>query len=825
MLNHQALRRSRSLDLHPAHFPNQIAGPGETRRPWHAYSRMVLWSAFFIAVWAGSSQPANAREPRTIGPHGATQELDIFGCQQIHPDQIRAGLERDTVYLLATRSSTLWPIWKSVTEDQITLGLQAAGFRDSRVEVHWSEVDRRPVIQIEEGTCYFNGPVTITGLEANAAEKLSGFLTSPPNSNTHPVSQAVDKQRSRPTWDIGQPTRFDRHGLDRLTKVIELGLAEQGLFKPRFRYTIATRPPEEGSDRHTAHLSLEITQTGPPGRLKQIEVEGLKEHSQQQILELAGLQLEQELTATQIREAARRLTDCGRFWNVQLNRHALPDSDQGIGLRISVVELPHAPPLNAELTDKQRTLQQLAAWINQLADGDDEVVIELSQTPPGSSKATFFLSPHNGWLIQFEGRLGGWHFDHALRISDTQTALYSPGRGVSFSARQLAFKPNIQVHMLPSRNPKTGEWKTAMTFGASIGSSPTKPSADSRAAAVCLMRESIIHGDDWQFEGDKLVLNTEHAHCVVDSTTGRPEQLQIQTDEADSWTFSLRTTPGALDARLAELEQLCPRESRQESALGFLIEEAAAARSAAPHSVTITADARRILAKLVQPVDARLDQEFMTPKATHEYRFFIPRPDVKPAGRASDFPAIPGHIIAAGLFPAGSWPWTLVRELGFAYSGRPDGAAEWQRVIRNSEQAGPIGHAVIAKLIDKLNPATANRIRQRGLNQLDSTGVARDFRLLLLERSAFSNAAEEIAQALRNLDDADYETLRNGLPDDWQPVLVNLRTQLKQARSDQIREATIQALADSSVTSIARVARQMLLPERTAEATDDTRRQ
>jgi hypothetical protein len=150
------------------------------------------------------------------------------------------------------------------------------------------------------------------------------------------------------------------------------------------------------------------------------------------------------------------------------------------------------------------------------------------------------------------------------------------------------------------------------------------------------------------------------------------------------------------------------------------------------------------------------------------------------------------------VFPRGSWPWTVSREMLLVLAGKPsESAAETSRIF-TSPDTGPVGFLACAGLLSYADEKMAATFARRGLRRLTADDFAKDARALLGGESATAGILKNLAANLRKLDDADVDALAAVLPPASAPGFRKLAAALR-ADADESLDEALRHLWDGSL--------------------------
>jgi len=277
------------------------------------------------------------------------------------------------------------------------------------------------------------------------------------------------------------------------------------------------------------------------------------------------------------------------------------------------------------------------------------------------------------------------------------------------------------------------------------------------------------------FEGDVLIRSNATLLVKLDSRSGRITEFRA-SDEKGPGTIQMRFEVGAFDhalerieTRTANLASLSDTNAPLSSAAAFLFEEAMSAKYVAPwlrsrmpaETVARLPDLLRQLklGEVLQPLNQLLAKPT---EPGGQADFMIPIDlELGEATRSDLIGLAVGWLLRRSdeLFPARSWPWTLLREASLTFQGKGRYTDQALTGIYESNETGPLGYLAVAQALSKLRPALAQKFASRGLERLSAADFRRDYRLFLAGDSVSSQCCQRLAATLRNMDEAQVVAL------------------------------------------------------------------
>jgi hypothetical protein len=289
------------------------------------------------------------------------------------------------------------------------------------------------------------------------------------------------------------------------------------------------------------------------------------------------------------------------------------------------------------------------------------------------------------------------------------------------------------------------------------------------APVACM---GLAHRGDFStwFEGDVLIRSNATMLVKLSSDTGRI--LEFRTaDGKGKGTVQIRFEPGAFDraeqriaAETASLPDVCDTNAPLSSAAAFLAEEMISSkylesflrsRMSAETAARLPGLLRQIkLGEVLEPLNQLLGDPAAW--AGDKVDFSIPLDlELGSATRSDLIGIVVGWLLrrSDALFPARSWPWTVLREASLTVQGKGRYTDQALTGIYESGETGPLGYLTVACALSKLKSPLVQKFAARGLERLSAADFRRDCRLFLAGNSISSQCCQRLAAALRDLDD------------------------------------------------------------------------
>jgi TPR repeat protein len=225
-----------------------------------------------------------------------------------------------------------------------------------------------------------------------------------------------------------------------------------------------------------------------------------------------------------------------------------------------------------------------------------------------------------------------------------------------------------------------------------------------------------------------------------------------------------------IGAGAASLPDVCDTNAPLSSGAAFLAEEVMSSKYLEPlvRSRMSAETAARLpgllrllkLEEVLQPLNQLLGKP--AGAAAAEVDFFIPIDlDLVGATRSDLMGLAAGWLLRRSdeLFPARSWPWTVLREASLTIQGKGKYTEPALKGIYEDGETGPLGYLTVAQVLSKYQPPLARKFAARGLERLAATDFRRDYQLFLAGDSIASQCCLRLTATLRKLDDEQLAAL------------------------------------------------------------------
>ena len=242
------------------------------------------------------------------------------------------------------------------------------------MECQVDPVNNKLLVRISEGVRSLCDAVQIVGAKRIPTDELANRLRqqSPPigatiasyvNADGHKSPKWVDNsgndvQLEDPVWSVGKPAVSDLGAMKWYQEKIARCLSDLGFPAAQFKVELV-------SDRiaHTTAMQIRVSDEGPEPVIREIQIAGNKINSQRLICDYLGLRTGILYSGEAAAGWRERLWRSGRFVGSDIVVTPCGFGNPGLALRIDVVELKVAPPLDSALLPEEAALLRFREWL------------------------------------------------------------------------------------------------------------------------------------------------------------------------------------------------------------------------------------------------------------------------------------------------------------------------------------------------------------------------------------------------------------------------------------------------------------------------------
>jgi hypothetical protein len=728
---------------------------------------------------------------------------------------LRRALQFDLPFQAAARPSSRLDNFLELLEERLTGGYQYSGFPFA--EVSDSKESDQIVVQIKEGRHVRMGKIRVVAPPALDGEAFVHWLTTPQTARpwNYIIGDATDPRRRQShlppedsdsdtaiQWAPGKSLRFGRHPMARLSGASLLAAIEQGF--PFSKVTPEINYLNDG----TAELVATVEYDQLPSRIDEIEITGLKRDTREKLLAYLEVAPGDRFSHDVMQRIDERLKYSCRYWKRDVRVHIVParktryeSLPDRVVVRIELDEYPHTPPLGEPLRPADEVLRTAAEWLNAAmtegAQGDVVCQLELDEKlglPQGAGSARVVAGTGGGFTVDARWKLPqGWRIDHSVLLTPDAWEVIDWNGG-----RKLVLPLEQQVYFdasLTADYRENGDRRTSLKFGPGFRKSSQK-AGPQRVATVSIEPVALVHeahrdNTQIEFKDGTLRLTSPQFQSEIDVATGRWISLKLlNTAATNGASFSATFEEGAFAAardaireRAAAFPNVYHDDRPCTSVAAFALDQAAIQFGQLQRTDCVAACelGKRILAHAeAKKIDETWNWFWDLPKPEQEHKFTIPNLHKSEASANEIHMALAIPHIADRLFPRGSWPWVLARELCFAKlsDGKADPTPEafahgFLREIARlvaADEIGPIGHRIIP---DSLKPP---ELRSPVVVERISSDQAflRDIQLNTEGDHLPAALCRAAVDELGRMPDDDRDQLLKLLPEPVRPAVVRL---------------------------------------------------
>ena len=753
--------------------------------------------------------------PTNVGEAGDPDLLEFEGLQTFTSNQIRRALAVKPSYLLVAHPQAALRAFLTELKNMVQAGYQAAGFPDARAEVSYDAKTIKVLVKVTEGLRFMAGKIEVVGAKASSAAALIRWFTTaaerlPSEQTVETVTSSKPLKEREPgdTWDItasasittakrvglsmpdkavrpddpmwvtGHRADFSAAWATQAVEQVEACLAEQGFFFSKSKVEL-----KRDAVAGIASLLITLQSEGPPGLIGSIHVAGMQHHTADEIIRFLQLREGMPISAESLAAAQQSLLDCGRFWDAEITPERAgvdPASSPRVDLHIAVKEQPGVPPLSEPLSPIQQALVRVCEWVEQFPARDEDIQITLNHAAGLPFDVDFIVSPKHGLLLNNAKVQVSSPVSAGLLVSEETVQLCAWDSGSKLAApRDSGAK--FSLHLLPDKS--GGSNRFSLTAGAGFTGVTASPVTNtgphwlefdiqlSRAAFLDLLTREGCAG---RLEGGQLVLSNDAFSVRAEAKTGRLLEVGLGTNQSSiNLRFGVRVWDQAsrdFTRRAASLTNTYATGRGMASFLTFAATEAARWRLMSATNSNVSPEQRT---RALAAVRKLLNPEFLPPLdrffgGNETNAFGVPSDELDRKMALNCVATIYGGFafqLSGDLFPKYSWPWTVARESAFVMLNQGRYTDVELERLYGSDDTGPIGCLMIARLLRTLESPTSSKFAVQGLVRLDREDFLKDCDLFLRGDSGLARTFAKLAEVLRTVPEDELAALAAVLPE------------------------------------------------------------
>lgn len=694
---------------------------------------------FLLLPWLAASGADNASTV-AVGNLSRKEALVFEGNKTFTNDDILLALTLNFDYHLAAHPAAPLAEYTHTLQRMIGDGYQRGGFPNAKVTVRPDSPAQRLLVQIEEGSRYRCGRVTVTGVKTLNAEVVRRKVTDALGLGEHRKTFGITFGQA--SWKEGEPAPFDDVARRTLTGQVVGVLEELDSYQPKVNLKVIPVPSEQRAD-----LLIEIADEGRGKVIEQIEVTGVQKNKPDQVLSYLKLKPGVELTGQLVGTISTQLWNSARFLKSDLRFTNLNEPGK-LKLVLDLLELEEAPPLNKEFSREAKAMLKLRDWLVQWESRPESMVFHFdAKTGPLTLNGQLIISASGGVVLI---KSGASNLLYAAVFSSEVLGFYSPAHRQKLTGSPGDLNLSGFIHVLPSGAPK-GESPFNLSIGAGFASdsrgrsgltlklAPVAFVPEAHPDILCTVKNGVLTVVEKEQADDP-----DRVQLKVDAATGRVISLEAS---GEGISGEVRFEEGAFEraikeiaAATAEHPNVFAREQPVSSALAFIARDGLAGAMLIGPLAEATEETLRVLAllqkldlgKLLAPLDPLSDTVTQGVRETRAFSV----PEAPPERSSPSEDELFGNLMKSAatlvlqqsdaLWPAGSWPWALTREAAFTAGGNSGlTAAQIERLIQ-ADDIGPLGCALWARLLGQRDAPATESLVAHGLAKLTPADFQKD---------------------------------------------------------------------------------------------------
>jgi len=773
--------------------------------------RTILITLALLACLETS--PADALEK--VGQYGNPEAFVFHGTKVFHPEQLRRSLLWHPDFQQALSPSAALDELLLTTEKLLLTGYLRAGFPQAQITAHKSLLQKEVVVDIKEGPRLLAGTVTIKGTRQINAAMLKHDITTPQLKDPVAGESSPGKPNS-PAWHQGEPAPLDPFTIDKLNRRLENCCRDQGFFFTRLQSRVAVDIPSR-----TAQLVVTITNEGPPGTIQEIQIQGLKKNSREQVLQLLNVEINDPINRSSVFRMQQQLRNSARFSRFLVTPKTNQDQIQ---LLVKVLEFENAPPLETPLGVEATAMLRVQQWLSRFSESNQDLVFHYeptaatATTPIPLSKAQVILSPKQGILVEATGKPSSKYAGHhTFFLAGKQLGIYNWQTRQFFLAGSWNIQPEFTLAMVPSYDETAQETSSDLRLGFGVSSidrdgttSPLK--TNFRFTPVVFLREALKQSNQVTIVNNELRLKNTSLTLRADARTGVIKDICFLQLPGTRIEFQAGAWEHAMAAKSQAAKNFQNRyQSGQpaESLLQFVLNEILTQLEGKSNPATATA--RQLALNQLTSSSLKSVDRWLQYFGQHEpTAFIIPR--AKPSSQGdlqrAIMAAVP--IVIDPWFPRGSWPWTLGRQTGLMMAGKSRHTGQELQRLLDDESMGPVGYWAIAAFLKQFGSPKYRPFAGHALQVLNTDDFEHDARILVSQEAWTGQFIASLGNNLRKMNPETVTALTQPLPGNLQTFIREWSHQLHQSPDRPTTELFQQTLAKSWQQELStRVAKQL----------------
>ncbi len=698
-----------------------------------------------------------------MGEAGRLSALQFEGNTSFDRERLVSALKIDFEVQAAAHPLEPLSNYLAVLEKKILAGYRREGFPEAAAHSGLATNGSSILVRIAEGPRVRCAGLNVKGLapdqQTAVSQKLEGAL-----------ADFRPGEFDSVIWATNSRAPFDSQAQEVLTRRVAATMAELGYFGPKFKLKVIRRT--EGG---LADLDIDFENPGTTAVLKEIEITGLFQNNRPQVLDFLKLKPGMPIQPGVASEVIEKLEKTGRFFRHEAQLSP-PDEAGQFKLALKLDEVEMATPLDRPLTPTEEALAKFGERVRHWdAQAEDWVfVLDLPLAHSRVQAELVLSSAGAAAVVRTAVTNRAAAIKAAAIVAGRRLALYSLG-----TQRKLILEPQrgvipVALNVPPPENPFAGPIQNIQVSAQPYFTMESPKLFDLKVGVPPVCFVYAAHYYDSKLEGDQLTLTGRGGpgqspfSLKLDLRSGRLLSaaypfagglVRLTTEEAGfARLVNEITAAGVVCSNLFDsspgLAPLVSNGQPVDREASLLLEPevlqdlnallgAADSKSHWSQTRSQFAAAGAAVGKLRTLLGTKSPAEVLEPikrfwsSIEHlqgEDSFHIPPgqlPGRSPTQQSTAPLAAALLVEADQLFPRGSWPWTAARETILTLEGANRHTAEAIQQLRQSEDIGPVGCAVLAALLSKTGTTEARLFARKGLTLLTPEDFRRDYDCLL----------------------------------------------------------------------------------------------
>lgn len=713
-----------------------------------------------IGVIAATLRLAAAESPgeaERVGELGRKEALVFEGTQAFSSAAIVKPMEMRLEFYGKSDPGAPLSDYLAWIERIVRQGYQRSGFAKVAVTATADRPAQRIRVKVAEGPRFGCGGLKFTGLEPLLTQQLTNRLLEA--AELRESSRSPGQPSFSWSWREGEHLPADPESLDGFKRSVVAALGELNRRGAEAQVELGF-----AEERRQADLLVHVTNPGVAGILDQIQIEGLRVNSREDLLSFLQLRPGMPMTGNVTNDALRRLWGSGRFSGHLATLSPLPALGR-FKLELAVVEFTNAPPLKQELTAEERAFLKLREWLLNWRDRPEDWLLKAESLQNGRHVLGELVLGKEGLAVAIKQTLSNSNpptLAYGLIAASQHVGYYSGQR-----RSKLAGTPKtgqLLVSLAFNGNPDYDDSRGSLSFGAvwnsEAGGTPYLVRLD--LAPVAFVGAAHPLEGACRVEQGILTVRSEpdadpRIELTAEAATGRLIEWQL-SPRTNGARFVFRSEEGAF-ARVAqevatlsagftdELDGRHPwssslsmlgrdlREVLERSfpeVLDFVSEKAAGGFTTKELLGAVTMLENLPWRELLTPLDL-LFATGSEPDAGEDFPFVL-EGSLPSLEAGNQWLRLVGGMILRvddDLWPRGSWPWAVMRDATLLAAGQAQWATNDIARLEKSGDTGPLACLVAAHALGRFSPPLAVAFAQQGAARLTPAALQKDLRLLL----------------------------------------------------------------------------------------------